>query len=186
MAVLDTAMRAASVEGLEGLSIGRLAAETEMSKSGLFELFGSKLELQERTLRAAIEEFRKEVWLPAQELLPGRERLLSVCDHWLSYHERGALPGGCLMTTAAVEWDARPGPLRDLIAGVVGRWLSLLTEEVERAVRAGDLPAAVDAGDVAFELNALASAASWNYRLSGDAQALERARRCMRRLLSRR
>ncbi len=185
MAVLDTAMRVASVEGLQGLSIGRLAAETEMSRSGLFELFGSKLELQQRTLRTGIEEFRKEVWLPAQDLPPGRKRLLSVCDHWLSYHQHGELPGGCLMTSAAVEWGARPGPLRDLAARAVGRWMSALTAEVERAVRAGDLPADVDAGEVAFELAALGAAAGWNYRLSGDAQALERARRCMRRLLSR-
>lgn len=184
VAILDAAMRAASVEGLEGLSIGQLAKETAMSRSGLFELFGSKRELQERTLRAAIKQFHEEVWMPATEELPGRARLLALCRHWLSYHEQGVLPGGCLLTTAAIEWDARPGPLRDLVAETFRDWLALLAEEVERAQVAGKLPTDLNPGDVAFELNALASAASWNYRLSGDAEALERAGRTMQHLLA--
>lgn len=178
-AAIDSAVRTASVEGLDGLTIGRLAEETHMSKSGLFGLFGSKLELQRATLDAGIEQFLAEVWRPVEQVPAGMPRLLALCDAWLDFHRRGALPGGCFMTTAAVEWDARPGPLRDAVRRAIGLWLKVLAREVQLATDAHELPAATVAGDIAFQLNALASAASWNYRLSGDVSTLEVARRCM-------
>src|SRR3954451_3796514 len=167
-AVVSAAVRTASVDGLEGLTIGRLAGELDMSKSGLFGLFGSKQELQLATLRAAADHFVEDVWRPVAAQRPGRERLLALCDSWLAYHQRERLPGGCFMTTATIEFDARPGPLRDAVAETMGRWLAVLAREVATAVEAGELPADTDPADLAFELNALASGASTGYHLSGD------------------
>jgi AcrR family transcriptional regulator len=184
-AVVDAAVRQASVDGLEGLTIGRLADRVGMSKSGLHGLFGSKQDLQLAALRAAVDDFVHEVWEPVAGEPPGRARLLALCDSWLDYHARGVLPGGCFLTTASVEFDARPGPLRDAAALTIDLWLKRLAHEATTAVAAGELPPDTDADDVAFELNALASAASWNFHLSGDQGALDRARRLMRRTLNR-
>ena len=183
-AAIDTAVRTASVEGLDGLPIGRLAEDMHMSKSGLFGLFGSKLELQIATLQAGIEQFLAEVWRPVQDVPAGALRLLALCDAWLDFHRREALPGGCFMTTAAVEWDARPGPVRDAVRKAIGLWLKTLAHEVQGAIDAGDLASATVPGDVAFQLNALASAASWNYRLTGEVSTLDMAQRCMRATLA--
>jgi AcrR family transcriptional regulator len=181
---VEAAVRAASLEGLEGLTIGRLADDLEMSKSGLFGLFGSKLDLQLATLQAANELFLEEVWRPVRSVPAGRARLLALCDSWLSFHERCVLPGGCFTTTAAVEWDARPGPLRDAVAESLDDWLKLLSREVSTAVEQGELPKTVDPADAAFQLNALASAASWTFHLTGERGALKRARRCMEGVLA--
>ena len=108
--VTQAAVERASVEGLEGLTIGGLAAEAQMRKSSVFSLFGSKQELQLAALEAAVEQFTDEVWGPVAGERPGLPRLLALCDSWLGYHERGVMPGGCFLTTATVEYDARPGP----------------------------------------------------------------------------
>jgi AcrR family transcriptional regulator len=183
-AVTGAAVDRASVEGLEGLTIGALAGETEMRKSSVFSLFGSKRELQLATLEAAVEQFTAEVWMPVADEPPGLKRLLALCDSWLGYHERETLPGGCFLTTASVEFDARPGPLRDAVATVMKRWHGVLEREAATAVEAGELPADTDPADVAFQLNALAAAASYGFQLSRDREVFERARRSMRRALS--
>ena len=182
-AVTEAAVDRASVEGLEGLTIGRLAGEVTMRKSSLFSLFGSKEELQLATLEAAIQQFRDEVWGPVADEQPGIARLLALCDSWLAYHEREALPGGCFLTTATVEFDARPGPLRDAVAGAMDRWLSVLEGEVALAIDAGELPSDYEPADMAFQLNALAAAASYGFQLSRDPEVFARARRSMRRAL---
>jgi AcrR family transcriptional regulator len=183
-AVTEVAVGRASVEGLEGLTIGSLAGEVEMRKSSVFSLFGSKEELQRATLDAAVEHFTREVWGPAAEQPGGLPRLLALCDSWLAYHQREMLPGGCFLTTATIEFDARPGPMRDAIAKVMARWHGALAHEVAAAVEAGDLPEDTDPADIAFELNALAAAASYGFQLSRDPQVFERARRSMRRALA--
>lgn len=182
-AVTATAVDLASIEGLEGLTIGGLAGEMAMQKSSVFSLFGSKHELQLATLEAAVEQFTNEVWGPVADERPGMARLLALCDSWLAYHEREVMPGGCFLTTATIEFDARPGPLRDAVASVMKRWLGVLEREVALAVDAGDLPAGTEPADVAFQLNALASAASYGFQLSRDPEVLRRARRSMRRTL---
>jgi AcrR family transcriptional regulator len=182
-AVTDAAVDRASVDGLEGLTIGALAGEVEMRKSSLFSLFGSREQLQLATLEAAVRQFTDEVWEPVADRPPGRSRLLALCDSWLSYHERGVMPGGCFLTTATVEFDARPGPLRDKVARTMGRWLGVLEREAAAAVDSGELPADTQPADVAFELNALAAAASYGFQLSRDPEVFERARRSMRRVL---
>jgi AcrR family transcriptional regulator len=182
-AVTDAAVDRASVDGLEGLTIGALAGEVEMRKSSLFSLFGSREQLQLATLEAAVRQFTDEVWEPVADRPPGRSRLLALCDSWLSYHERGVMPGGCFLTTATVEFDARPGPLRDKVARTMDRWLGVLEREAAAAVDSGELPADIQPADVAFELNALAAAASYGFQLSRDPEVFERARRSMRRVL---
>lgn len=183
-AVTQAAVDRASVEGLEGLTIGGLAVETEMRKSSVFSLFGSKEDLQRAALDAAIEQFKDEVWGPVADERPGLPRLLALCDSWLDYHRREVMPGGCFLTTATVEYDARPGPLRDATAETMKRWLAVLEREAAVAIEAGDLPADTDAADVAFQLNALAAAASYGFQLWREPEVFERARRSMRRILT--
>lgn len=182
-AAIDAAVRDASVTGLDGLTIGRLAAELELSKSGLFGLFGSKLDLQLATLQAGIDLFIREVWTPVADLPAGRPRLAALCERWIDFHEHDALPGGCFMTMATVEWDSRPGAVHDAVADAMRRWLSLLADDVRVAIDNGELRPAVDASDVAFQLNAIAGAASCAYQLTRNTRALLRARRCMQALL---
>jgi AcrR family transcriptional regulator len=181
--VTRAAIERASVEGLEGLTIGGLAGETEMRKSSVFSLFGSKEELQRATLEAAAEQFKDEVWDPVADERPGLPRLLALCDAWLDYHRREVMPGGCFLTTATIEYDARPGPLRDATAATMRQWLGLLEREARAATEAGELPTDTDPADVAFELNALAAAASYGFQLWRDPEVFERARRSMRRVL---
>jgi AcrR family transcriptional regulator len=181
-AALAAAVRRASVEGLEGLTIGRLAEELSMSKSGLFGLFGSKEELQVATFEHAVERFTRDVWLPVARRQPGLPRLLALLDRWLAYHRRRALPGGCLVTTATIEFDARPGPLRDAVVRARQLMHSLVENDIRTAVEAGELPADTDAADLAFSLYAIASAASQAIQLE-EPGASARATRCMRALL---
>jgi AcrR family transcriptional regulator len=183
-AVTHAAVERASVEGLEGLTIGGLAGEAEMQKSSVFSLFGSKQQLQLATLEAAIEQFKDEVWEPVADERPGLPRLLALCDSWLDYHARGVMPGGCFLTTATIEYDARPGPLRDSIAATMKQWLGVLEREAAVAIEAGDLPSDADPADIAFQLNALAAAASYGFQLWRDPAVLARARRSMRRVLT--
>src|SRR6185437_11437178 len=183
--VTRAAVDRASVNGLEGLTIGSLATEVEMRKSSVFSLFGSKEELQLAALEAASEQFKEEVWGLVSDEHPGLPRLLALCESWLSYHEREVMPGGCFLTTATIEYDARPGPLRDAVAATMRQWLATLEREAAVAIEAGELPAETDPADLAFELNALAAAASYGFQLSRDRSVFDRARRSMRRALGR-
>jgi AcrR family transcriptional regulator len=182
-AVTKAAADRASVDGLEGLTIGGLAGETEMRKSTVFSLFGSKQELQLATLDSAIEQFTDEVWGPVEDQSPGLARLLALCDSWLAYHQCEVMPGGCFLTTATIEYDARPGPLRDAVARTMERWLGVLEREAVTAIDAGELPGDTEPADLAFQLNALAAAASYGFQLSRDREVFARARRSMRRAL---
>jgi AcrR family transcriptional regulator len=180
--VLDTAVRRASIDGLEGLTIGRLAEETSMSKSGLHGLFGSKEELQVATFEKAVEGFIREVWLPVANQPRGLPRLLALLDRWIGYHERRSLPGGCFVTTATIEFDAKPGPLQDAVLQARSQMHAVLEADIRTAVEAGDLSNGIDPADAAFTLYALASATSQAIQLE-EPHAAERARRCMQGLL---
>jgi AcrR family transcriptional regulator len=182
-AVTEAAVDRASVEGLEGLTLGGLADEVQMRKSSVFSLFGSKRDLQLATLEAAVESFTAEVWRPVANEERGLPRLLALCDRWLAYHRREVMPGGCFLTTATVEFDARPGPLRDAVGRTMDRWHETLRREAAIAIQAGALSPQTDPADVAFELNALAAAASYGFQLSRDPEVFARARRSMRRAL---
>jgi AcrR family transcriptional regulator len=180
---VDAAVDLASVEGLEGITIGRLAGELAMSKSGLIGRFGDKEAMQRAVLAAAIERFTEAVWRPASRIEPGLPRLEAIVDAWIAHLRDGVFPGGCFVTTASVEYDARPGPLHDDVAAAVRRWLRVLEAEALHAKRAGDLPPDRDPADIAFELHSLASGGSVAGRLTGDPAALDRTRAAMRRAI---
>ncbi len=176
-------MDLASVEGLEGITIGRLAGELGMSKSGLLGRFGDKETLQRAVLAAAIERFIEAVWWPTRRAAPGLPRLEAIVEAWIGHLRDGVFPGGCFVTTASVEYDARPGPLHDDVAAAVRLWLAVLEAEARHAREAGDLPADRDPAEVAFELHSLASGGSVAGRLLGDDDALDRTRAAMRRAI---
>lgn len=174
--ILEAAVDLASEEGLEGLTIGRLAAETGMSKSGLFAHFGSKEDLQLATVEAAREIFIREVVHPAFDAERGLKRLWKLCDIWLIYVRGGVFRGGCFFAAAAAEFDGRPGLVRDRIAEIMKEWLATLRRAVVEAQTAGQLDPGVDPAQLAFEFNALELGANWAFQLYGDKQAFARAR----------
>jgi hypothetical protein len=124
------------------------------------------------------------VWDPAAELPAGRRRLEAVCDNWISHLTRRVFPGGCFVTTAATEWDAREGPIHDAVAAAQGRWLATLRADAEVALRAGELPRDTDPAQLAFELNGVAMSLNQALVLFEDKKAPARARRAVKRLLS--
>jgi AcrR family transcriptional regulator len=179
---VDAAVKLASVEGLEGITIGRLADELAMSKSGLIGRFGDKQAMQRAVLKTAIEQFVDAVWRPASEAPAGIARLEAIVDAWIDHLRAGVFPGGCFVTTASVEYDARPGPLHDDVKAAVRRWLHVLENQARRARDDGHLPDR-DPADVAFELHSLASGGSVAARLTGDRDGLDRVRAAMRRAI---
>ncbi|HZE48821.1 MAG TPA: TetR/AcrR family transcriptional regulator [Jatrophihabitantaceae bacterium] len=157
-AILDRAAAIASVEGLEGVSIGRLATELEVSKSGVFAHFGSKEELQLATVRWAREVFIAAVITPAHRSPAGLRRLWRLCDAWLDYSTRRVFPGGCFFASVTAEFDARPGRVRDAIAAAHREWQRYLEESIATARELGELSADADPRQLAFELDAFTRA----------------------------
>lgn len=182
--ILATAVRLATVEGLERLSIGRLAEESGVSKSGLFAHFRSKERLQLATIEAARDIFVREIILPAESAVGPRERFEQLCERFLSYVERLVFPGGCFFAVAAAEVGARPGPVRERIAKYQRQWMQLLERNIAEAQAAGQIDVA-PASQIAFECNALLIAANTAFILHGDATAIDRARSAIRARLAR-
>jgi AcrR family transcriptional regulator len=176
-AILDRAVDLASAEGLEGLTIGRLAAELEMSKSGLFSHFGSKQELQLATVGAAAQRFRQAVIEPASSAPEGLLRLRAMGEAYLAHLEGDAYAGGCFWVATSAEYDDRPGPVRDAIAAALDIWLG----ELERQASVAGLS---EPNRVAFELYAMVMGANSRYRLSGDRRVFTYAREAAERLLA--
>ncbi len=174
--ILEAAVDIASAEGLEGLTIGRLATQLSMSKSGLFAHFGSKEDLQLATIETARTVFIREVILPAFEAERGVPRLWKLCDVWLSYVQGGVFSGGCFFAAAASEFDSRPGPVRDRIAGIMKEWLVTVRRAIVESQEAGQLNTDVDPTQLAFEFNSFELGANWAFKLYGDKQAFARAR----------
>jgi len=173
--ILDRAVDLASLEGLEGLTIGRLADDLQMSKSGLFAHFGSKEELQLAALEAAAKRFIDEIFTPALREKRGYPRLLAICRSWLSYLRRGVFPGGCFFAAASFEFDGRPGVVRDTVRRLMDDWIGSLEKAVRMAVEEGHLDSSVDAAQLAFELNSLFFGANFSFYLRNDTRALDRA-----------
>lgn len=180
--IVERAVTVASTHGLEGLTIGRLAEDVGMSKSGLIGHFGSREALQLAALDRAIERFRREVWDPAAGEPPGMPRLRALVAAWLSHLEREVFPGGCFLTAASLEFDDRPGPVRDRVAATMQLWLRVLAHDIGAAIEAGDLDPEPGAEQLAFELNAIVMGANWAARLHRDERAFERARTAIERL----
>jgi AcrR family transcriptional regulator len=172
--ILVAAARLATVEGIDGLSIGRLADHIGMSKSGLFAHFGSKEELQLAAISTAEEIFMADVVAPALAERDGLPRLETLCERYLSHVGRSVFPGGCFFASVAAELDTRPGPVRDRIAEVARAWMVLLTEAAAAAQQQGELDASLEPRQLAFELDALLSFGNSLFLLDGE-EALERA-----------
>jgi AcrR family transcriptional regulator len=173
-AILDRAVDLASVEGLEGLTIGRLATELRMSKSGLFAHFGSKQELQLATVGAAAERWRAAVIDPALEFPDGAQRLRAMADRYLDQQKRYS--GGCFWAATSAEYDDRPGPVRDAIAAALEAWMG----ELERQARIAGIERPER---FAFEVYSLAMGANSRYRLNGDERVFAYAREAVEQLL---
>lgn len=181
--ILDTAVRLATIEGLDGLSIGKLASATDVSKSGVYAHFDSKEDLQLATVDTARELFIDVVVTPALEA-EGLDRLRALCESFLSYVENRTLPGGCFFAAAAAELGGRPGPLKERVAANQRDWMRVLTDAAEEATRRGELRADTDAAVLVFELNALVIAANTAFILHEDPAIIARARTAVARVLS--
>jgi AcrR family transcriptional regulator len=178
--ILQAAVDIASVEGLDGLTIGRLATGLGMSKSGLFAHFGSKEELQLATVESAREVFLREVILPAREAERGLPRLVALMDHWMDYLRREVFKGGCFFDAVRNEYASRPpGPVREALSADFRTWDELVANRVRAAQAAGHLDPGADPEQVAFELDALGGAANVRFQLDHDEVAFERAHRAI-------
>jgi AcrR family transcriptional regulator len=177
--ILDRAVDIASLEGLQGLTIGRLAEELGMSKSGLFAHFGSKEDLQIATIEAASQRYINEIFTEALRAPRGYPRLLAICNAWLSYIRRSVFPGGCFFAAASFEFDSRPGPVRDRVRQMMDDWMHALERSIRMAKDEGHLKDDVDPSQLAFELNSLFFGANFAFYLRDDQQAIERAERAV-------
>ncbi len=173
--ILRTAMDLASAQGLEPLSIGRLADATGLSKAGLYGHFGSKEELQVAVVTAAGEDFTSHVIVPARDSERGLDRLIELLYDWMDYTRDRDLRGGCFFSAAAAEFDDRPGLVRDAVAFLSESWIHILEREARAAIREGELYDDTDAMQMAFELHALPLEANWGRRLFKWVDAYERA-----------
>ena len=183
--IVEQAAALATIEGIDGLSIGRLADATGVPKSSVHALFGSKEELQVATVNAARDSFMVEVVGPAFErTAPGRQRLLALCEGYLSYVERRVFPGGCFFVAAAAELGGRPGRVHDEVARLQQQWRDLLDGEARAAADSGELPAGTDPGQLAFELGVILAGTNIVSVLHDDKGVINRARAAIRSRLS--
>jgi AcrR family transcriptional regulator len=173
-AILRKAVNIASLEGLEGLTIGKLAGTLRISKSGLFAHFGSKEDLQCAVVDEARDIFVEKVVRPAAQLR-GLRHLRALCENWLAYGEQKTFPGGCFFSAASLEFDDRPGPVRDRILGLMKKWLGNLEHAARDAQDAGEIREDVDVRQLAFEIQALAMGGNWSSRLFRDQSAFSSA-----------
>jgi AcrR family transcriptional regulator len=185
--VLDACAAAdlATIDGLEGISIGNLAARIGMSKSGLYAHFDSKQELQLATVETAGEIFDAEVVEPAETMVDPLERLQALCDRFLSYVERRVFPGGCFFASAAAEFDTHQGPVKDKIASVLQQWMKRIELAIREAQAAGSFDATEAPSQLAFELYAYLLMGNTAFILHNDAAYLHRARAAITNRLSR-
>jgi AcrR family transcriptional regulator len=174
--VLERSVQLASTYGLEGLTIGALAADLGVHKSTVHALFGSKEGLQLATLAAARAILVDEVIAPSLTSEVGLTRLQALGEAWCDYLAAGVFSGGCFLCAASAEMDGRPGRLRDAVESVLREWVAVLVANVEVAIATGDLRADVEPAAMAFRLNALGMAANWQRQLFDDPSGIEYAR----------
>ncbi|CAL9628690.1 hypothetical protein SUDANB176_06024 [Streptomyces sp. enrichment culture] len=181
--ILGRAVEVASVEGLEGLSLGRLANELKLSKSGVFALFGSKEDLQLATIRAAIKIYLEHVVQPARDLPPGIGRLWKVCTSWLTYSRERVFPGGCFFYSVLAEYDAREGKVHDTLIAARTNWFSYLGQTVREAQKAGQIEKDADVPQLVFEIAALLEMANAESVLYDEYTSYDRAATAIRNRL---
>jgi len=181
--ILGRAVDVASVEGLEGLSLGRLANELKLSKSGVFAVFGSKEDLQLATIRAAIEVNLEHVVQPARDVPPGIGRLWTVCAAWLTYSRERVFPGGCFFYSVIAEYDAREGKVHDALTAARANWFSYLEQTVREAQEAGGIEKDTDVPQLVFEIVALLEMANAESVLYDEYVSYDRAATAIRNRL---
>ena len=175
-AILVRPVDIASVDGLEGLTVGSLAEQLRMSKSGLFAHFGSKEELQLATVEKARQTFIEKVSRPAIGAPKGMPRLWKLIDLWLALVEKSVFRGGCFFSAASFEFDSRKGVVRDRIAAIMHEWIGVISRAVYEAQKAGHIDPKIDPTRLAFEVHAMALGAHWAFQLLNDRQAYSRTR----------
>jgi len=183
-AILSEAAQLATVEGIEGLSISRLAEVVGMSKSGLYAHFGSKEELQLATIETANTIFNEQVVGPASVARTGLERLQRLAENFLRHVQDGVFPGGCFFASVAAEMDTHPGRVRDVAVKLTEDWLAQLEAAVRDAQAEGAIEPSEDAAQLAFELDSYLLLANAQFVIRQDPAPIERARRALARRLS--
>lgn len=183
--ILLTAAKLATTKGLAGLSIGDLAAEVGMSKSGLYAHFKSKEELELATIEMAAVIFDGEVLQPAMKAHEGTERLKALVNSFLSHLERRVFPGGCFFSSVAAELDTRPGLARDRVVEVLGNWLALLSQCILEAQDLGEIDPNAEVAQAVFEIEAMLLAANLLFVMMNDPIHLTQGRRGVENVLAR-
>lgn len=183
--ILLTAAKLATTKGLTGLSLGDLAAEVGMSKSGLYAHFKSKEDLELATIEMAAMIFDSEVLQPAMRAPAGTERLKAVANSFLSHLERKVFPGGCFFAAVAAELDTRPGPARDRVVEVLAKWLALLRQCILEAQTFGEVDPNAEVAQAVFEVEAMLLAANFLFVMTNDPIQLTQARRGLDNVLAR-
>jgi AcrR family transcriptional regulator len=184
-AILDEALKIVSKAGLDGLTIGTLAEATGLSKSGLFAHFGSREELLLAVLAHGQDAFTQVVFKPAMDHPRGIPRLRAMFVNWLDWTESAELPGGCPMIGGATEFDDKPGPVREMLAGGQRTWIETLKRGVRQAIEQGQLAAATDPEQIAFEMFGIALVVHHHRRLLGYPKARSRALAALESLFER-
>ena len=181
--ILEAALGLASHMGLEGLSIGALAEVTQMSKSGVFAHFGSREELQISVIREYHARFEEEVFFPAVKEPRGLPRVRALFERWVR-RVSVEVDSGCIYISGAVEFDDRPGPVRDALATMVRAWHAALDRAIRQAIEAGHLRADADPTQMLFEVHGLILALHHDARFLRSPGATDRARAGFERILS--
>ncbi len=172
--IIDAALGLAEQIGLEGLSIGALAEVTRMSKSGVFAHFGSREELQISVIREYYKRFADEVFYPAMDLPRGLPRVRALFANWMK-RVAVEIQSGCIFISGAVEFDDRPGPVRDALASSVQTWLAAMYRAVVQAKEASHLVGDADEQQMAFEIHGLILALHYEARFLKNPGAIQRA-----------
>jgi AcrR family transcriptional regulator len=175
--ILHAAARLATIDGLDGLSIGSLAEHIGMSKSGLYAHFGSKEELQLATIETAAEIFQSDVVTPTESIEVPLDRITALFERFIDYLARKVFPGGCFFAAAAAEFDTHPGPVQQRILEVHRGWLALLEGLIVQAQATGQIDVEESPVQLAFELDAFLLMANMEFVLHDDVTALDRAQR---------
>jgi AcrR family transcriptional regulator len=183
--ILLAAAKLATTRGLDGLSIGDLAAEVGMSKSGLYAHFKSKEELELATIETAAAIFDREVLQPAARAQAGTERLWALVDAFLSHLERKVYPGGCFFAAVASELDTRPGAARDRVVAMLGGWQSLFRQCILDAQASGEIDPQAEVAQTAFEIQAMLLAGNFQFVMTNDPIRLTQARKGVEHALAR-
>ena len=178
--IVDRAVALASAEGFDAVTLGRLASQVEMSKAGVIGHFGSMESLQLAALERAVESFRRQVWEPVADEPAGYARLLALCEAWLTYVGGDEYVGGCFTSAELSSFES----VRAAVAEAMSLWRAVIRNEAKAAIDAGELAASQDPRDIAFQLFGMVLAAGQAQRLGIDPDALDRARRAVRRVLT--